>query len=117
MLGVHSVRSGPRSALRFWVDTIPCPFAFHVPSIPIPVAATDHCNPIVRTALAIMMPFMHWLSSELQVKSVLLAAIADLAAGLVMLHQAGTTWMGWADWFVVFSMCFCLLEHTAIAAE
>lgn len=79
------------------------------------IAATDHWQfygPILALAFIAMMPFMHLAERKRKVKPVLLAAIAGLGAGLVLLQQAGTAWLGWAGGLFVFFMCFCLLEAT-----
>lgn len=79
------------------------------------IAAARHWHfygPILALAFIAMMPFMHLAERKRKVKPVLLAAIAGLAGGLVLLQWAGTAWFGWASGLFVFFMSFCLLEAT-----
>jgi MFS family permease len=79
------------------------------------IAAAQHWQfygPILALAFIAMMPFMHLAERKRKVKPVLLAAIAGLAGGLVLLQVAGTTWFSWASGLFVFFMSFCLLEAT-----
>ncbi|HMW48085.1 MAG TPA: MFS transporter, partial [Cellvibrionaceae bacterium] len=60
------------------------------------IAATDHWQfygPILALAFIAMMPFMHLAERKRKVKPVLLAAIAGLVVGLVLLQLAGTAWL------------------------
>lgn len=119
MIGM-SLRNAELAKLNFGIFSLHFILAALFVALPLAlqdagIAGSQHWHfygPILALAFVAMMPFMHLAERKRKVKPVLLAAIAGLAGGLVLLQWAGTAWLGWAGGLFVFFMSFCLLEAT-----